>query len=136
MTQGPTEQVFTGWVAQKALIQKEGKVLISLDATQSNWDLPGGRINVGEDPKEGLAREIKEELGVDIEVGMPFHTDFVGSSRFLVVYHATLKNPDEEFVLAPDEIAQVRWIGPDEFAVLPFWDTYRRVLAVFFSKEK
>ena len=59
MTQGPTEQVFTGWVAQKALIQKEGKVLISLDATQSNWDLPGGRINVGEDPKEGLAREIK-----------------------------------------------------------------------------
>lgn len=133
MAQEIPEELFSGWVAQKALIQKEGKVLISLDATQSNWDLPGGRIHVGENPKEGLAREIQEELGVEVEVGEPFHTDFVGSSRFLVVYHAVLKNPEAQFTLAADEIAEVRWIDKDAFAALPFWDTYRRVLEVFFA---
>ena len=133
MAQELPEELFSGWVAQKALIQRDGKVLISLDVTQSNWDIPGGRIHMGENPKEGLARELKEELGVDVVVGEPFYTDFVGPSRFLVVYHAALKNPEEQFRLAADEIAEVRWVGKDEYADLPYWDTYRRLLNRFFS---
>jgi 8-oxo-dGTP pyrophosphatase MutT (NUDIX family) len=135
MAQEIQEQLFSGWVAQKALIQKEGKVLISLDKTQPNWDIPGGRIHVGENPKEGLARELKEELGVEVAVGEPFYTDFVGPSRFLVVYHATLKNPEEQFTPAADEIAEVRWVGKDEYASLSYWDTYRKLLDTFFQNN-
>ena len=32
----------------------------------NKWDLPGGHIHVGEDPKDGLIREVKEETGVTL----------------------------------------------------------------------
>jgi 8-oxo-dGTP diphosphatase len=35
------------------------------------WSLPGGALEVGETLAEGLAREMKEETGLDVEVG-PF----------------------------------------------------------------
>lgn len=36
--------------------------------------LPGGGLELGEGLKEGLKREFKEELGIDIEVGHHFYT--------------------------------------------------------------
>ena len=36
-----------------------------------NWEIPGGRLEPGEDPFEGLKREAKEETGLDIEIKHP-----------------------------------------------------------------
>jgi 8-oxo-dGTP diphosphatase len=37
----------------------------------SHWEIPGGRLNPGEDPEQGLKRETKEETGLDIEIKHP-----------------------------------------------------------------
>ena len=135
MAEEEREKLFSGWVAQKALIIRDGKALISLDKNQSNWDIPGGRVHVGEEPRAGLVREIKEEIGADVEVGEVYHVGFIGASRFLIVYHVTLKNPEQEFSLAEDEIAKVMWVGKGEYADLPMWDEYRALLDRFFSEH-
>jgi hypothetical protein BACCOPRO_00607 len=54
-----------------AVILKDGKYL----ATQRGygewkdwWEFPGGKIEQGEEPKDALKREIREELNIEIEV--------------------------------------------------------------------
>lgn len=65
------DQVF--FVAQKAFIEKNGEVLI-LFLPNGLLDFPGGKIQEGEpDLDSALRREVKEETGLDIEIGEPVH---------------------------------------------------------------
>jgi 8-oxo-dGTP diphosphatase len=56
-----------------ALIKRQGKVLVGQrpegGALARSWEFPGGKIELGESPKEALERELKEELGIEAEIG-------------------------------------------------------------------
>lgn len=56
-----------------ALIVRDGKVLLERHAptaehNEYQWDLPGGKVEIGETPADAVVREIREEMGVVIEV--------------------------------------------------------------------
>lgn len=143
MAQEIAEQIFVGQVTQKVFIERDGKVLISRDVGGTKWDLPGGRIHKGEEPLAGLRREIQEEIGVEVEISEPLYTDAFtfgdasnkspGQDCFIVAYRATITDPSQPFVLAPDEIEEVRWLGREELETIPMWKEYKRALEVFFK---
>jgi 8-oxo-dGTP diphosphatase len=61
-----------------AIIQNEQRqILIARRKPElkngGKWEFPGGKLRPGESPEECLRREIKEELGIHIEVKDPFH---------------------------------------------------------------
>jgi len=63
-------------IAVKSFVINKGRLLLlkraSDDIQKPNiWEIPGGRLELGEDPREGIKREIKEETGVDVEVVHP-----------------------------------------------------------------
>jgi len=64
-----------------AVIERNGKVLIARrrkgEAMEGFWEFPGGKIEKDETPEECLARELREELGIEVRV-VGFHC----SSRF------------------------------------------------------
>jgi len=56
-----------------AVIERNGLILLARRVTSAHgaggWEFPGGKLEAGEAPETGLAREIQEELGVAITVG-------------------------------------------------------------------
>ena len=55
-----------------AVIVKEGKVLLvkrRYEPLAGRWSLPGGTLELGETLAEGVAREMREETGLEVEVG-------------------------------------------------------------------
>ena len=54
-----------------AAIVRDGRALVAVrahDPYKGRFDVPGGFLHVGERPLEGLEREVREELGVEIDV--------------------------------------------------------------------
>ncbi len=77
-------------LAVKAFVVQEDRVLIvqrdTADVQQPGiWELPGGRLDIGEDPFLGLQREVKEEVGVDVDVLYPLTVRYFTRSDGQVV---------------------------------------------------
>lgn len=77
-------------------------------------ELPGGHIDYGENVVAGLKREIREEFGVDIQVGDPFavfdyQNELKGSHSIEVVYFATLVSPPESIACNPEDHSEFIW---------------------------
>ena len=53
-------------------IVREGKVLLHKHKKLSIWLPPGGHIELDEDPSQAAMREVKEEVGIDVELVAPY----------------------------------------------------------------
>lgn len=83
------------------------------------YELPGGHIDYGEDIVEGLKREIKEELNMDIRVGDPYaaftYTNAIkGSHSIEVIYFAQFTDPIENVPINPEDHSAYEWIAENE----------------------
>lgn len=88
-----------------------GDVLL-IRTAKAGWELPGGRVEPGEELHEALRREVREETGCDLEtlgevVGV---SDHVASDRLLVVFRATAAS---DAVATDDADAlEAAWFAP------------------------
>jgi len=124
-------------VATKAIIKNnDGKFLVIFksdteEISPNEIDIPGGRLKFGEKLEESLKREIKEELGIIIEivklsrswslikddfhlVGLTFLVNYIGGEVQLSGEHTDFKWIDKEAIMKGD---YPNWIK-EEFAAI------------------
>lgn len=136
------EQHFEGKVAQKGIVIRDDTVLLVRDPRMQYvvWELPGGRMNVGEEPRAALARELLEELGCEFLVHEVVHIEQFkqGSEQLnalLVAYRATMLHSDAPFQVDAGEIEEIRWVGRDELATLEIFPEHKRAIDVFYQQQ-
>ena len=60
-------------VVVAAVILRDGRILVCQrsrkDTFPLKWEFPGGKVRAGEEPKNALVRELREELGVSARIG-------------------------------------------------------------------
>lgn len=79
------------------------------------WEFPGGKIEDGESPREALAREIGEELLVDVRVGEEIVStthDYEFGVVTLTTYYCQLRSGTPQLT----EHAALRWLTSDELS--------------------
>ena len=111
-------------VALKAIIQKDGKILVlkrscKEDVFAELWDIPGGKIEYGEKTIDGIKREVFEETGLDVEIEFrPWSLwSFMTPAKERQTVGITLlaKYLGGEVKLS-NEHTDYKWIYPSEFA--------------------
>ena len=101
-----------------ALIVKDKRVLLVLRAVEpfkGCWDIPGGFLEAGEHPRDGMLREVKEETGLDVRVidllGM--YMDRYGDDSF-TLNHYYIVEPIGGTLRAADDVNDYRWFSLDQ----------------------
>jgi mutator protein MutT len=106
-----------------AVVRDGGRLLIARRSEGTHlaglWEFPGGKVEEGETPAQCLVRELREEVGVEIEVGAPYERlEFVYPERHVRIY------PFECRLLAgvpkPIGCAELRWVPPAELGDYEF----------------
>jgi RimJ/RimL family protein N-acetyltransferase/8-oxo-dGTP pyrophosphatase MutT (NUDIX family) len=64
-------------ISQLLVRDREGRVLICRLTYKNDWDLPGGVVEVGESPQLAAAREVEEELALELRAGALLLTDWL-----------------------------------------------------------
>jgi len=100
-------------VVTAAVVERDGAFLLTrrLDGTHlgGHWEFPGGKLHAGETLEECLAREIREELAADVEVGPELLStvhDYPDRSIELRFFKCVLKSDPK-----PTMGQEMRWVA-------------------------
>jgi 8-oxo-dGTP diphosphatase len=90
-----------------------------VEPMKGKWALPGGYMDAGEMPAEALARELGEEVGLDVEVGallqiFPMAGPGVVNSGIVLAYGVAAELDEPPPLICDDDVCEAAWFGVDE----------------------
>ena len=115
-----------------AVVIENGRVLLTRRAEGQHlagmWEVPGGKLEDGESPEEALARECREECGIDLEVAEILdvtHHRYPEKDVLLLFYRCELRAGEVRHL----QVADHAWVTPDDLDDYPLPPADERVVA-------
>jgi 8-oxo-dGTP diphosphatase len=113
-------------VVAAAVIIEAGRVLLTQRKAGTHlagaWEFPGGKVEAGEDPREALRRELREEIGVEARVGeildVTFHRYEDADKAVLLLFFETARESGSE--PRAIDVAACRWATGGELRIEDF----------------
>ena len=102
-----------------AVIVEGGRVLLTQRKAGTHlagaWEFPGGKVNSGEDPRDALVRELREELGIECVVGDVMEATFhrYPERAVLLLFYEAVRAPASPEPSALD-VEAFRWAREPE----------------------
>ncbi len=107
------------------VVVSKGNRVLMVKATRGfskgHWNLPGGFMDYGEGPEEGVLREAEEETGVRVVLDGPLHvyvSGFPGKPSYTLGFLFKGHVASEAFRPKADEIERVDWFTVDKALTL------------------
>src|SRR3984885_5451866 len=114
-------------ISVKGVLVEDGRVVL-LENERSEWELPGGRPEPGEDPALCLAREFAEELGAEIAVGPVvdcWNYEVLPDRHVMIVTYRVIRGAPGELRVS-SEHRRFGWFALGAIDRSPLPDGYRR----------
>ncbi len=124
-------------VSIKGVVIHANKVLL-LKNPRDEWELPGGRLEIGETPEECVAREIEEETGWRVRIGPVldtwlYHVESVNRHVFIATYGCHPTAPTE--IVVSNEHVTANLFSEAELPELNLPNGYRRSITTWFARH-
>lgn len=109
-------------IVQGLVRDGQGRIMLCELVYKKEWDLVGGVADPAESPVDSLAREVREEWGVELPVGDLIAVNWLPPYRqwrdalLLVFDLGTHPGLDEQVTLQRSELAAVHWVSVEEAA--------------------
>ncbi|MEH1053667.1 NUDIX hydrolase [Micromonospora sp. CPCC 206171] len=139
LAEGNAKQARKRVGADVLIRNEEGHVLLVNPRYKPDWDLPGGMAEANEPPHQAAERELREELGIELEVGRLLVVDWIAphgpwdDSLMFLFDGGTLIDDEAEAVrLSDDELLTYRFSPPSAAQALlrPYvWHRFTEALA-------
>ncbi|MBD3780789.1 MAG: (deoxy)nucleoside triphosphate pyrophosphohydrolase [Micrococcales bacterium] len=112
----------------RALLAARRRSPVSL---AGRWEFPGGKVEPGEEPEAALHRELREELGVEVELGAELAGPDDGCWRLtdrytMRLWLARVAAGEPEPLVEHDEL---RWLPRGEWLTVPWLDADVRIVS-------
>lgn len=109
------------------ILRREGRVLICQRGAgrfAGMWEFPGGKCEAGESEKEALVRELREELGIESEVGRLFarvrHSYPESGEIEIAFYEIAAFQGEPREIAAPPLFAALVWADTSQLESYDF----------------
>jgi mutator protein MutT len=117
-------------VAKTLIVNQDNQVLVLRrhdhdDHRPGEWDLPGGQVDPGEDPREAAIREAKEETGLSLSDLRPIHvvSRILNDKQVIKTVFTTLSYSGD--AVLSFEHNDLQWIPIDDLADTSLPDDYK-----------
>jgi 8-oxo-dGTP pyrophosphatase MutT (NUDIX family) len=117
-------------VSVKGIVVRDDAVVLVRNR-RDEWELPGGKLEVGETPAHCVSREIEEELQLDVEAAALVDAwiyTIAAETHVLVLTYGCTERAERAAVLS-DEHTRLEWIALADVAGLHMPEGYKTSIA-------
>ncbi len=115
------------------IIIKNNKILLVYEKRRNFWGLPKGHVEQGESEEETALREVREEVGLDVEIDKTkrYTLNYIINNEIdktSVFYIAKPKN--EDIKIQESEIGNIKWCSFEEAVELLTFEDWKQMLKI------